>query len=99
MSASARATALTAFLAKAKTLYHNKTLLSMLTCIFFLFNPALLKTTKTTCKNNILFLAAKPRGVLESAGVLPAAKKLSMLFSKLILIDILVRSAGNGLHG
>jgi len=85
MSASARATALTAFLAKAKTLYHNKTLLSMLTCIFFLFNPALLKTTKTTCKNNILFLAAKPRGVLESAGVLPDAKSCQCCFHDFII--------------
>jgi len=33
-----------------------------------------LETTETTCKNNILFLAAKPRGVLESAGVLPAVE-------------------------
>jgi len=38
-----------------------------------------LETTKTTCKNNILFLAVKPRGVLESAGMLPAVKKLFLL--------------------
>jgi hypothetical protein len=35
-----------------------------------------LETTKTTCKNNILFLAAKPRGAPEPAGVLPAAKEV-----------------------
>jgi len=34
------------------------------------------ETTKTTCKNNILFIAAKPRGALESAGVLPAEKEV-----------------------
>ena len=33
-----------------------------------------LETTETTCKNNILFPAAKPRGALETAGVLPAVE-------------------------
>jgi hypothetical protein len=33
-----------------------------------------LETTETTCKNNILFLAAKLRGVSESAGALPAVE-------------------------
>jgi hypothetical protein len=33
-----------------------------------------LETTRTTYKNNIFFLAAQPRGVSASAGVLPAGQ-------------------------
>jgi hypothetical protein len=35
-----------------------------------------METTETTCKNNIIFSAAKPRGVLEPAGALPAVKEV-----------------------
>jgi hypothetical protein len=65
-----------------------------------------LETTKTTCKNNILFLAAKPRGALEPAGALPAAKGVVFIscqscfhlqnLSSFTFIPVL--SAGGGLH-
>jgi hypothetical protein len=65
-----------------------------------------LETTGTTCKNNILFLAAKPRGDLEPAGVLPAAEEVVFIscygcfhLSKLILIYIPVRSTGGTRRG
>ena len=55
-----------------------------------------METTETTCKNNIFFLAAQPRGALETGRSCARITKVVMVVSfstKLILNYISMRSA------